>query len=82
MKESNEKLEKIYEQIIDPYIILFSNIENEKIMQQIQKTITSYEYRKTTFKLYLIGSDGVIKAYNDLMRFAFLKIEPKKLLLA
>jgi len=72
LKAIEEKLRKdrikIYEQILDPYIQLLSNLETTK---EAMKKIVSYEYKKTSFNLYLFGSDSVIRAYNQMMQYAF-----------
>ena len=66
-----EERRKVYEQILDPYIRLFAGIKGGKGAQQAIKRITSYDYRKTAFELYLIGSDDVVTAYNNLMQYTF-----------
>ena len=63
-----EDRRKIYEQILDPYIQLFTNLEKT---EEAMKKITSYEYKKTSFNLYLFGSDSVIRAYNQMVKYAF-----------
>ena len=72
LKATEEKLRgeriKIYEQILDPYIQLLSNLEKS---EEAMKRITSYEYKKTSFNLYLFGSDSVVRAYNQMMQYAF-----------
>ena len=60
----------IYLKFLDPYIILFTDTSPEGIKKAI-KNITSYDYRKTAFELNLFASDGVIKAYNNLLQHAF-----------
>lgn len=61
---------KIYSEILDPYIRLFSDLEG-KGKQVALKTITSYQYKKTAFELSLMGSDNVVSAYNEMMREIF-----------
>ena len=58
---------KVYEDILDPIIQLFSGFDDENV-SLVKKKITSQEYRKTTFNLNLVGSDGVVRAYNNLMQ--------------
>lgn len=35
--------------------------------------LLSWEYRKTAFKLSLVGNDSVVLAYNELMQFFYLQ---------
>ncbi len=58
---------KIYSQILDPYIRLFADLKGQGPAEAIKK-ITSYDYRKTAFELNLIGSDEVVRAYNNMMK--------------
>ena len=70
LKAIEEKLRedrrKIYLQILDPYIRLFTDT-SEKGKLNVIKKVTSYEYKKTAFELNLFGSDNVVKAYNILL---------------
>ncbi len=65
-----EERRKIYAQILDPFIRVFADPKG-KGPEQALKTITSYNYRKTAFDLILFGSDDVVRAYNDLMRYTY-----------
>lgn len=76
---------KIYREILDPYILLFSELKAKGSPVQALRKITSYEYRKTAFDLNLFGSDEVVKAYNALMQHAYeaestQKQDPKKMM--
>lgn len=66
---------KVYIAILEPYIELFASIsggdQREDRMDKITKKVLSVEYRKTIFELGLLGSDEVVRAYNDLMRYFF-----------
>ena len=71
---------EIYNQILEPFIILLmsdtawaSDPKNKnKDKSKIAMTrMLSLEYRKTSFRLSLIGSDAVVTAYNDLMQYSF-----------
>ncbi|GAG88773.1 unnamed protein product, partial [marine sediment metagenome] len=71
-----EERRKIYNQILDPYIRLFSDLKG-KGQEYALKKITSYEYKKTAFELNLFGSDEVVLAYNNLIFHVLLKeIDP------
>jgi len=67
-KKLRDERRKIYEQILEPYIQLFSDLKNA---DEAMKKIVSYDYKKTSFDLYLFGSDSVVNAYNQLMQYAF-----------
>ena len=88
LKAIEEKLRierrKIYDEILDPFIRLFVDLKGEGAQKAI-KIMTSYEYRKSAFTFYLIGSDGVISANNKLMQYIYQtestgKINNKKML--
>lgn len=70
-------------ELLDPYIFLFTNMpklnqENKtteaesKIYSEFLKKSTSFEYKQTAFKLCLLGSHEVVKAYNNLIEFTTL----------
>jgi hypothetical protein len=69
-----------YNQILEPFIILFmtdaawemdkQNRGKNKSDIAIAKML-SLEYRKLGFKLSLVGSDNVVFAYNGLMQFFY-----------
>ena len=65
-----EERRKIYGQILDPYVRLFTDLKGQGPAQAI-KTIRSYDYRKTAFDLGLFGSDAVVRAYNALMKHVY-----------
>jgi hypothetical protein len=64
-----EERRKIYSQILDPYIRIFSDLG--KGTKQATEKIISYDYRKTAFDLTLFGSDDVVSAYNALMKHSY-----------
>ena len=73
---------EIYNQILEPFIVLFmtdvaweSDPENKKKDRFKIGTskMLSLEYRKTSFRLSLIGSDAVVSSYNNLMQHFFNK---------
>jgi len=70
----------VYNQILEPFIILLTSDEawksdpknrNRDKYQCATQIMLSLEYRKTGFQLSLLGSDSVIRAYNDLMQYFF-----------
>lgn len=84
LRELEEKLREdridIYNKILEPFIILLTSdtaFENEKKYENTTKEkvatnlMLSIDYRQTGFKLALMGSDDVVRAYNDLMQFFY-----------
>ncbi len=74
LRVTEEKLRedrrKIYNEILDPYIRLFSDMDGESGARALNK-IASYEYKKTSFELSLFGSDNVVGAYNKLLSYMY-----------
>jgi len=64
LKATEEKLHearrKIYIEILDPYIRLFSDSGGQGA-QHVIKKIKSVDYKKTAFELNIFGSDEVIR---------------------
>src|SRR5260221_7731984 len=65
----HEERRRIYVQVLEPYIKLFASIKSGDLAP-VTKQMASYEYRKVSFELLLVGSDEVVKAYNALMTFS------------
>ena len=82
-KLRDERIE-IYNQILEPFLIVLmtdtawtsdpKNKSKDKNKIAITKLL-SLEYRKTSSKLSLIGSDAVVSSYNDLMQYFYSKSE-------
>lgn len=74
LRATEEKLRderrKIYSEILEPIIRLFSNI-GEQGEKQATNKILSFDYRKTAFDLILLGSDKVVLAYNAMMQYIY-----------
>jgi len=75
---------EIYNKILEPFIILLTKdeaIEKAKKYQGKTKAdiasgiILSIDYRTTAFKQVLMGSDGVVKAFNALMQYSYRQAE-------
>ena len=74
----------IYNDILEPFIILLmtdaawqadpKNKAKDKNAIATQKML-SLEYRQKGFRLSLVGSDDVVRAYNDLMQYFFSRSE-------
>lgn len=84
--ERNLKLEEqlrtdrveIYKRVIEPFLIAFASdeawkAENKKMgkNEALNSMITSMDYRKTSFFLTLIGSDGVVNAHKNLFQYIY-----------
>lgn len=67
----SEQRWKAYDEILEPYIRIFANLKDPKNIEDATTKILSYDYRKTAFNLNLFGSDGVVRAYNSLMKHFF-----------
>lgn len=75
-KMRDERIQ-IYNEILEPFIILFiseaawaldkKHRSKDKNETAIARAL-SVEYRKYAFKFSLLGSDGVVRAYNNLMQ--------------
>ena len=97
--ERNLKLEEqlrtdrveIYKRVIEPFLIAFASdeawkAENKKMgkNEALNSMITSMDYRKTSFFLTLIGSDGVVNAHKNLFQYVYKSegnIDPSNVLL-
>lgn len=62
-----------YAEILDPYIKVFvkANMDDPETQAEIERVLTSYEYRRAFFDLGLFGSDDVVRSYNALMQYTF-----------
>lgn len=75
---------EIYHQILEPYIIILmpdaawnldpKNKGKDKNNEATAKLL-SLEYRKLSFRLSLIGSDNVVKAFNNLYQYFYKNAE-------
>lgn len=71
---------EIYNSILEPYIILLmsdaawssdNRNKNKNRFDIATKKMLSLDYRKTSFRLSLVGSDPVVNAFNALMQYTF-----------
>ena len=71
---------QVYNEVLQPFIILFAKDEafvggrgqrGKTKEQRILEIMTSTEYRQAGFKLSLFANDDVVRAFNNLMQFAF-----------
>ena len=73
VKRERERLQderrNIYMQILEPYIWLFTSVGNQDTRaEEALKQLKSFDYRKTSFELKLMGSDKVVLMLNSLMQ--------------
>ncbi|MGD8455888.1 MAG: hypothetical protein PVF83_05850 [Anaerolineales bacterium] len=70
----------IYNTILEPYIIALTpegllnknkRFRGKAPGDAASEIITTTEYKNAEFKLLLIGSDGVVKAYNEIKKFFY-----------
>ena len=68
-----EERRRIYWALLEPYVRVFAGIRSgtEETMRDAEKTMSSFDYRKTGFELDLIGSDDVVAAWNSMMKHVY-----------
>ena len=66
----SEERRRIYTKIIDPLLDVIAELEG-KGSTNASETVNSYEYRKATFDLILIGDDNVIWAFNRILDYEY-----------
>jgi hypothetical protein len=62
---------KIYIAILEPYIRVLAGIKKPTETSKAMKRMLSFEYRKVSYELNLMGSDEVIRANNAFMQLAY-----------
>ena len=77
-----DERKRVYLILLEPIIRLWAGIktpsENEAALEQV----LSFEYRQIMFEVNLMGSDEVVKSYNELMQSMYRQnINPQELLL-
>ena len=61
----------IYIAVLEPYIRVLAGIKNPSEASKAMKRMLSFEYRKISYELNLMGSDEVIRANNAFMQLAY-----------
>ncbi len=61
----------IYMTTLEPFIRTFAGIKDPKEAAKAQKQLISFDYKRAAFELNLIGSDGVVHSFNDLMQYIY-----------
>ncbi|HUT61540.1 MAG TPA: hypothetical protein VNA25_27170 [Phycisphaerae bacterium] len=67
----HDERRKAYAGVLEPFIRVFAGLKNPKESQKAMAHMSSFEYRRTAFEFNLIGSDNVVKAFNNLMQYIF-----------
>lgn len=84
-EELREDRLKVYNQVLEPFIIIFTKDEGiaaekaykgKKKETLAQEKILSVSYRQAVFKLSLFASDEVVRSYNEMMQFFYAQAEP------
>lgn len=79
-EELREDRLKVYNEILEPFIILLTKdegfVQEERYqgksrVQVANEKMMSVSYRQAAFKLSLFGSDNVVTAFNDLMQLFY-----------
>ena len=67
----NEKLRderaETYMAVLEPFARLFTDLSPES-QKATMKKLQSFDYRKTAFRLVLIGDDNVVQAWNKMWK--------------
>ena len=67
----HDERRKIYLKILEPIIRAFASIKNPEEAEKAFQQINTYEHRQVLFELNLIGSDEVVRAYNEFMQYLY-----------
>lgn len=70
-ERAREKRIETYNELLNPFIIMFANNTNKIIKDKAISQIGSVEYRKASFNLMTFGSDEMVNAYNNMMQSFF-----------
>lgn len=75
---------KIYNEVVQPYIYMFSSeaikserkdLKGKTISEEGLRKLLTVEYRESSFRMLLFGSDGVVRAHNNIQKLAFTSTE-------
>lgn len=73
----NDKRREIYSRLLEPFIRMFAGIKNPDEAKNALDQILSFDYKKTAFEFTLMGSDEVVRSFNELMQYIY-KMELKE----
>lgn len=60
-----------YMGVIDPYIRILTGVRNPRETQKALRAVQQVEHRRHVFRIVLMAPDGVVQAYNKLMRATY-----------
>lgn len=66
---------KVYADVLEPIIRLFAGIRSQGETQKALQQIQSFNWRRSAFEFSLIGSDGVVQAFNTMMQYIY-RLDP------
>jgi hypothetical protein len=62
---------KVYGDVLSPIIRAFVGVRNPKEAQKALQEIQSFDWRRTAFEFSLIGSDDVVRSFNNFMQYLY-----------
>ena len=75
IRQARERLQderrKVYADVLDPFIRIFTGIKKPQETQKALRQIVSYEYKKAAIEFNIIGADNVVRAFNGLMQYIY-----------
>ena len=62
---------RVYLQVLEPYIRAMTGLKSQQENKKAAKQITSFDHRRALFEINILGSDEVIRAFNDMMQYFY-----------
>ena len=62
---------KVYADLLNPIIRIFAGIKNPKETRKALQEVQLFDWRRTAFEFSLIGSDDVVRSFNDMMQYFY-----------
>lgn len=67
----NDDRRKVYADLLEPFVRIFAGVKNPKENQKALQQLLSVDYKRTAFEFSLIGSDDVVKSFNNMMQHLY-----------
>ena len=67
-ERARERRIETYKKLLHPFIVMLSNVGNEKVSTEAVNEVKSVEYREAAFNLMTFGSDDMVNTYNTMMQ--------------
>lgn len=67
----HDERRRIYLDLLEPHIRILASRESKKQLAEVTEFVQSYEYKRTAVEFNLVGSDNVVRAFNDMMQFFY-----------